>query len=175
MDALRKRFSFWYRSCKLNVSAGLPVPLMSDCNQPKNRVTTDTISTVTQLQSSLKPSSLTPSTWMRRPERLTHHVKKGDPARLGRDEWVSDTEMPILGNLGRSGDLIRSDLAGRLASRNHSRQRTAMRAAPDATTVSSQLASWQDTKGIVERLLSWVSVARNFLKSELISIRLKHQ
>ena len=143
---------------------------MSDCNLGRTVVTTDTIQILPQLQSSLNTNSLTPSTWIRRRERLTHHVKKGDPVSLGRDEWVSDTEMPILGNLGRSGDLIRSDLAGRLASRNHSRQRTAMRAAPDATTISSQLASWQDTKGIVGRLSLRVSVARNFLRSELISI-----
>ena len=124
---------------------------MSDCKLGRTVVTTDTGYILPYKQSSLKPI---PSTWIRRRERLTHHVKKGDPVSLGRDEWVSDTEMPILGNLGRSGDLIRSDLAGRLASRNHSRQRTAMRAAPDATTISSQLASWQDTKGIVGRLIS---------------------
>ena len=47
-------FSFWYRSGKLNVSAGLVAPLMSDCNQQKNRVTTDTIQILAQLQSPLK-------------------------------------------------------------------------------------------------------------------------
>ena len=136
------------------MSAGLPVPLMSDCKARKEPFHNRHDSILPQLQSSLNTNSPTPSTLIRRRERLTHHVKKGDPVSLGRDEWVSDTEMPILGNLGRSGDLIRSDLAGRLASRNHSRQRTAMRAAPDATTISSQLASWQDTKGIVGRLIS---------------------
>ena len=143
MTELEKRFDLSPEGVRLNVSAGLPVPLMSDCKLGRTVVTTDTIQILPQLQSSLNTLSLTPSTWIRRRERLTHHAKKGEPASLGGYEWVSDTEMPILGNLGRSGDLIRSDLAGRLASRNHSKQSIAMRSAPDATTVSSQLASWQ--------------------------------
>jgi len=138
-----KRFDLSPDGVRLNVSAGLAVPLMSDCKARKEPFHNRHDSILPQLQSSLNTLSLTPSTWIRRRERLTHHAKKGEPVSLGGYEWVSDTEMPILGNLGRSGDLIRSDLAGRLASRNHSRQSIAMRSAPDATTVSSQLASWQ--------------------------------
>jgi hypothetical protein len=54
MTELEKRFDFSPDGGRLNVSAGLAVPLMSDCNKAKNRVTTDTIQTLAQLQFSLK-------------------------------------------------------------------------------------------------------------------------
>jgi len=52
MTELEKRFDLSPEGVRLNVSAGLRVPLMSDCNKPKNRVTTDTIQILAQLQSS---------------------------------------------------------------------------------------------------------------------------
>jgi hypothetical protein len=57
MTELEKRFDLSPEGGRLNVSAGLAglvVPLMSDCNKAKNRVTTDTIQTLAQLQFSLK-------------------------------------------------------------------------------------------------------------------------
>jgi len=54
MVDLEKRFYFSPDGGRLNVSAGLAVPLMSDCKLGRTVVTTDTIQTLAQLQFSLK-------------------------------------------------------------------------------------------------------------------------